>query len=100
MGKIDIKNLKEMANFFSLFSDATRLKIVIFLLNSGEACCVNKISEALGLNQPAVSQQMRILRNAGIVTYRREGKFIRYTISDPFVKEIIQIGINRFKEVK
>ncbi len=89
---------RKLANLFSLISDETRLKIIIFLLEKGEEYCVNKISETLSINQPAVSQQMRILRNAGIVTFRRDGKFIRYTISDTHIEEVIKIGLKYLKE--
>jgi DNA-binding transcriptional ArsR family regulator len=92
-------NCRELADYFSLFSDETRLRIIIYLLEKSEACCVNKISEELSLNQPAVSQQMRILRNAKVVTSERDGKFIRYKISDIYIKKIIELGIKHFKEV-
>ena len=98
--KIEERNYRELANLFSLFADETRLKIMAFLLTKDEVCCVNKIAETLSLNQPAVSQQMRILRNAKVVTSERDGKFIRYKISDIYVKKIIELGIEHFKEVK
>ncbi len=88
---------KKLSNFFSVFSDPTRLKIIVFLLNSSSPCCVTKIATSLSLNQPAVSQQMRVLRNAGLVKAEREGKFIRYRIADQHVWEVINIGISHIK---
>ncbi len=84
---------KKLSNFFSVFSDPTRLKIIVFLLNSSFPCCVTKIATSLSMNQPAVSQQMRVLRSAGLVKAFREGKFVRYTIADKHVYDVLHIGI-------
>ncbi len=87
-------NFNRLADFFSVFSDPTRLKIIVYLLNVETPCCVTKISSKLGLNQPAVSQHMRILRKAGLVKTERDGKFIRYSVSDKHVSEIIEVGLS------
>lgn len=64
-----------MAEFFSIFSDPTRLKILHALLD-GEKC-VKKICEIVGLNQSTCSHQLKILRQYKVVKAKREGKFIR-----------------------
>lgn len=92
--KLSERELTKLGEFFSVFSDPTRLKIILLLLKEKEACCVNRIAKTLNLNQPAVSQQMRVLRNAGLVKAVRTGKFVRYSITDPHVEKIIRVGIN------
>ncbi len=94
---INERDYYELGKFFSVFSDPTRLRIIVFLLREEEPCCVTKISEALSLNQPAVSQQMRVLRNSGLVKTFRDGKFIRYAVADEHVLEVIRIGLSHIK---
>ncbi len=92
--EVDFKNLAE---FFNIFSDPTRLRILLLLIKEGPIC-VTKIGEKLVLNQPAVSWQMRVLRMAQLVTTERDGRFIRYAISDKHVKEMIDIALNHIRE--
>ena len=87
----------KLSRFFSVFSDPTRIKIIAYLLDEPVPSCVNKIASSIGMNQPAISQQMRILRNAGLVEARREGKFIRYSVSDSHVIEILKVGISHIR---
>ncbi|MCD6427141.1 MAG: helix-turn-helix transcriptional regulator [Caldisericaceae bacterium] len=96
---LDVKEdeYEKLGSFFSVFSDPTRLKIIVFLLNADSPSCVTKIANVLSLNQPAVSQQMRVLRNAGLVKTLRDGKFIRYSIADEHVLEVINTGISHIK---
>jgi DNA-binding transcriptional ArsR family regulator len=100
--KTDLKEsksfkFKELVKFFEVFSDETRLKILWILIEEGPVC-VTRISELLSMSQPAVSWQLRILRNANLVETKREGKFIRYSISDKHVREIIDIALNHINE--
>ncbi|MGB9794479.1 MULTISPECIES: ArsR/SmtB family transcription factor [Caldisericum] len=87
-------HIEKVARFFRAFSDPTRLKILLLLLEQNEMC-VNKIVESLGMSQPAISQQMQLLNNLGIVKKKRDGQFIRYSIADDFVKEFIKIVIKQ-----
>ena len=67
-----------LVELFKAFSDETRLRIVNLLLN-GELC-VCELMDALQMPQPRVSHQLRILKNAGVVIDRREGKWIIYAL--------------------
>ncbi|RKX48558.1 MAG: transcriptional regulator [Thermotogae bacterium] len=89
---------QELADFFSVFVDPTRLKILHVLMD-GEKC-VKKISELVGLNQSACSHQLRTLKHHGLVKSKREGKFIRYSICDEHISEIIEIGSIHIGEKK
>ncbi len=91
-----------MADFFKVFSDSTRVKILYALLES--EMCVGDLVEALDMTQSAVSHQLRILRQNNIVKFRKEGKAVIYSLDDSHVFEILSQGLshlqhkNSFKE--
>ena len=68
------------AEIFSLLSDGTRLKILWLLCHCEE--CVCDIAEAVGMSAPAVSHHLRLLRQSGLISWRREGKEVLYTLSE------------------
>jgi DNA-binding transcriptional ArsR family regulator len=70
----------EAADLFSLLSDSTRLRI-LWLLCHNEAC-VCDIASAIDMSSPAVSHHLRQLKQLGIISYRRQGKEVHYTLSD------------------
>ncbi len=93
------REMQELARFFWVFSDPTRLRIIVQLLSAQrESCCVNKIADTLNLNQPAVSQHLRVLKNARLVKVVRDRQFYRYSINDDHVKEMLKVGINHIFE--
>ena len=84
--------LQQMANFFSVFSDETRLKILSAL--SITKMCVNDIANCLNLNQTTVSHQLRILKAIGAVKDERCDKIIYYSISDNTINEVMMYGVD------
>lgn len=90
--------IERVSEFFKNLSDYTRLKIVKELLD--EECSVTELSERLGISQTAVSHQLRTLREARIVKYRRDAQQIFYTIDDKHIKEIIEIASLHLKEAR
>ena len=97
--KVSNGELEDLARFFWVFSDPTRLKIIILLLSTKQdSCCVNKIAETMGMNQPAVSQHLRILKDAHLVKVERDRQFYRYSINDDHVKDILTVGTNHIFE--
>lgn len=87
------KNIcSDLANFYSLFSDSTRIKIIISLLLS--EMCVNDLSRIVGVNQTTISHQLKILKSNGAVTSTRKNKFIFYKITDKFVSIIMHNGVD------
>ena len=70
--------MKTLTPFFKALGEEMRLKIVGMLL-PGELC-VCEIMEELGLSQPAVSHHMKVLKQAGLVRDRRDGKWIHYSL--------------------
>ena len=71
----------ELAEFFSVMGDSTRIKI-LYLLFEGEMC-VCDISEKLGMSMSAISHQLRVLKNARLVKYRKQGKKRHAGCADP-----------------
>ena len=88
----------ELADFFKIFGDSTRLKILM-LLRDGEVR-VTDISENIKMNQSAVSHQLRILKQSRIVKVRREGKNSYYSFDDDHIHQILKIGFDHILEVR
>ena len=87
----DEERLYELADFFKVFGDSTRVKILYALIAS--EICVQDLSELLGLNQSAVSHQLRILKQTGLVKYRKDGKYAFYSLDDDHVTQILTQGM-------
>ena len=83
--------LNDLANFFSVFSDLTRLKI----LSALAICemCVSDISTLLNINQTTVSHQLRLLKNLGAVTSKRVGKIVLYSLKNDILSEVLLKGV-------
>ncbi len=84
------EQLYDLADFFKVFGDTTRVKIIYALLK--EEMCVCDISILLGMNQSAISHQLRVLRQARIVKFRKEGRVVYYSLDDEHVKNILEQG--------
>lgn len=80
-------DLSDMCAFFSVFSDVTRLKM-LSALAIGELC-VSDIASLLDLNQTTVSHQLKLLRDAGMVGTRREGKIIFYRLVNKYFNDVM-----------
>lgn len=90
--------LCDLSDLFKLFGDNTRLKIMYALMES--ELCVCAIAELLGMTQPAISHQLKNLKEAKLVGNRREGKTIYYFLLDDHVKTIIEQGFEHLLEDK
>jgi DNA-binding transcriptional ArsR family regulator len=86
----------ELSEFFKIFGNPTRLKIISLL--SVDDLCVCDICEALDLNQTTVSNQLRILRANNIVKYQKEGKMARYSLTDLHIEMIYKVGLEHILE--
>ncbi|MDD3400227.1 MAG: metalloregulator ArsR/SmtB family transcription factor [Eubacteriales bacterium] len=88
--------LCDLGDLFKIFGDTTRIKILYSLFES--ELCVCAIAELLGMEQSAISHQLKILRNAKLVTYRRDGKTKLYMLADEHVRSIIGQGFEHLTE--
>ena len=84
------------AELFKVFGDSTRVKILYVLLE--KEMSVTEIAENLKMTQPAISQQLRVLKTNGLVSYRREGKSLIYSLADEHVSIILNIGLEHLAE--
>jgi DNA-binding transcriptional ArsR family regulator len=89
--KVDLEDLFELAEFFKIFGDSTRIRIIEFLRQGEQSVLV--IANYLEMEQSAISHQLRILRMANLLTIRREGKTIYYRLDDEHVEKIFQLGL-------
>ena len=85
------ESLLKLAELFKILGDPTRLKIVELLLEN--EMCVNHIAETMGMGQSAISHQLRVLRQARLVTYRKDGKTAYYTLNDDHVEGLVRMGM-------
>jgi ArsR family transcriptional regulator len=85
-----------LAEFFKVFGDPTRIRIMYIL--STKELCVCDIAAILGMTQSAVSHQLKMLRQIKLVKQRRDGKVIYYSLDDDHVCEIINSGIAHINE--
>lgn len=90
------EELYELADFFKVLGDTTRIKIMHALFVS--EMCVCDLSELLGVSQSAVSHQLKLLRQAGLVRHRREGKMVFYSLKDEHVQQIVSQGLQHVLE--
>lgn len=81
---------EELANFFKMFSDESRLRIIKCLVIKEHS--VNEISEKLNMSQTAVSYQLRILRDSHIVKYRKVAQNVYYSIDDEHISYLINVA--------
>ena len=86
----DDGKLYDLAQLFRVFGDTTRMKILCAL--SENEMCVCAIAEFLSMQQSAISHQLRILKQAKLVSSRREGKTVFYRLADSHVQAIIDQG--------
>ena len=78
------------------FGDSTRIRILYLLFE--EEMCVCDIAQVLDISQSAISHQLRILKQAKLVKFRREGKSIIYSLADDHVRRIINQGMEHLTE--
>jgi DNA-binding transcriptional ArsR family regulator len=83
---LEVPEAQRMAEFFSALADATRLRLVSLL--AVEECCVCDLAERLGMTESAISHQLRTLRAARLVSYRKEGRQVFYRLHDHHVVEL------------
>ena len=90
------EELYDLAELFKVFGDSTRIRI-LFVLFEAEVC-VCDLAEALHMTQPAISHQLKILKQAKLVRSRREGKSVFYSLADGHVRTIIAQGREHIEE--
>ncbi len=90
------EDMADLAELFKNFGDSTRIRI-LFALFDGEIN-VGTLAEALSMTQSAVSHQLRILKASHLVSSRRDGKSIYYSLADDHVRTILGQGLEHVLE--
>lgn len=83
--------LLDLADIFKVFSDSTRVKILYALFRA--EMCVCDIAVLLGMTKSSISHQLRILKQANLVKYRKDGRVVYYSLADDHVKSIFNQGL-------
>ena len=86
----------KLSEMFKVFGDSTRIKILYVLFES--EMCVFDISQLLNMSMSAISHQLRILKQAQLVKFRREGKTVFYSLADDHVRTILGNGMEHLCE--
>ncbi len=84
---------RSIARFFQVLADPTRVRL-IKALSDGE-WCVSELTRALGMDQPAVSHQLKYLRELGFVRWKKSGRHVYYTLADDSLRDILMSGFER-----
>ena len=85
-----------LASLFKLFGDGTRAQILHAL--EIEEMCVCDLAALLGVTKSAVSHQLKALRLANLVKFRREGQIVYYSLADDHVKVLLDVGFEHLRE--
>lgn len=97
MNKLNNEVFYKLSDFFKIFGDATRLKVLNLLVD--KEMCVNDIANTLEMTQSNVSHQLKILRQSNLVKIRKDGKLVYYSLSDNHIELILKFGIEHILEV-
>ena len=84
------KRIEELANFYKIFSDPTKIKI-LWALDISEMCGCD-LAAITGVTKSAISHQLSSLKELNLVKARKQGKIVYYSLSDNCVKEILEKG--------
>ena len=90
------EELQSLADFFRIFGDSTRIRI-LYALSQSELC-VCDIASLLGMGQSAISHQLRILKQMRLVKFRREGKSVLFSLADGHIETILAQGMEHIGE--
>jgi len=88
--------INSLSEIFGILADSTRMKIIFAL--SKKELCVCDISYLLKVSISAVSHQLRLLRNARLVKYRKEGKLVFYSLDDKHISTLFNEGLKHIRE--
>ncbi len=92
------EKVEKLSTFFKMFSDETRLKILLAL--SKKELCVCDLAQFLSISKSLVSHQLRKLRQENLVKFRKDGKNVYYSLADDHVKLALEMGLEHIEEKK
>lgn len=89
--------LQEATLLLKALSDPTRMRLFLALKAAGELC-VCDLALLAGVSVSAVSHQLRLLRQARLVAFRREGKQVYYRLADAHVARLLELALEHAEE--
>lgn len=92
---VEEKEIDLLSNMFKALSEPTRLRIIYILSKS--SLCVCDISTILDITQSSISHHLRVLRDAKLVKFKREGKLVIYSLDDEHVLMLFEQGLNHVR---
>jgi len=95
-GLHDAEDYVRVAELLKLFGDPTRAKLLHAL--ELRELCVCDLAALLGVTKSAVSHQLKALRLANLVKFRREGQVVYYSLADDHVRAILEMGFEHIRE--
>ena len=90
-----LDDARTIARFFQVLADPTRVRMVKALADA--EWCVTDLTEALGMDQPAVSHQLKYLREMGLVDWRKRGRHVYYSLADRHLHDILVSSIDHLE---
>lgn len=91
-----VEELQELAGLFKVFGDSTRIRILYVLFQ--REMCVCDLAQILDMSKSAISHQLRVLKQTKLVTNRREGKTVFYSLADGHIETILNQGMEHIQE--
>lgn len=92
----DEDTIFELAELYKIFGDHTRIRILCVLWE--HELCVCDIAKLLSMTQSAISHQLRVLKSARLIKFRRDGKTVFYSLADEHVRTLINCAIEHIRE--
>jgi ArsR family transcriptional regulator, nickel/cobalt-responsive transcriptional repressor len=98
VGKLDVDTAREVAETMQALATPSRVRILGRLRES--ACSVGELARAVGMEQSAVSHQLRILRHLGLVVGERRGRSVIYALHDSHVADLLDQAVFHIEHVR
>ena len=88
--------IDDLSNLFKVLGDQTRIKIIYSLIEN--EMCVCDIADLLDMTHSSISHQLRVLKQARLVKFRKEGKTVFYSLDDCHISQIFSCGLEHIEE--
>lgn len=88
--------IRDSSELFKVLGDQTRMRLICILLHC--ELCVHDLARIVNMSQSAISHQLRVLRQAHLVRYRRDGKHTWYSLADEHVRDMVELAMQHVNE--
>jgi DNA-binding transcriptional ArsR family regulator len=98
VGKVDADTARDVAETMQALATPSRVRVLSRLRES--ACSVSELADAIGMEQSAVSHQLRILRHLGLVVGERRGRSVIYALHDSHVADLLDQAVFHIEHLR